>query len=227
MYRSTLTLIAIAVMATASGCATRGFVRNEVATMNGRLGAVETSADAAGTNAQRAYDLAKSGDDRARLAEYQAQVARDLALGNIRREEVRGETVLFAFDSAKLTDEAKATLDGVAAEVRANPNYMVLISGYTDATGTDDYNRGLAARRSSAVHMYLAEQLGSDFVRVAQIGFGEILPVADNGSSDGRRQNRRAEVSIVKPVPAGTAQQPPPAMTKDKPEEKPASDPVL
>lgn len=227
LYRSILTLMAVAVMAGISGCATRGFVRDEVAIMNGRLGTVESSAEAAGTDARRAYDLAKSGDDRARLAESQAQLAKDLALGNVRREQIRGETVLFAFDSASLTDEAKVTLDGVATEVRANANYMVLISGYTDATGSDDYNRNLAARRSSAVHMYLAEQLGSDFVRVAQIGFGEILPVADNSSSEGRRQNRRAEVSIVKPVPAGSAQQAPPTMTKDKTQETPASDPVL
>jgi outer membrane protein OmpA-like peptidoglycan-associated protein len=180
-----------AVAAGLSGCATRGFVRNEVRAVNQRVDGVSSSADMAMAEARSAQSLARTGDERAQQALRQASVARDIALGNVRREEVRKTTVQFAFDSAELTSEAKATLDGVAREVSANPNYMVLVSGYTDATGDAAYNVGLAQRRASAVNLYLAEQLGAEFVRVAFVGFGEVRPVADNGSSDGRRMNRR------------------------------------
>jgi outer membrane protein OmpA-like peptidoglycan-associated protein len=195
------TLIAMGVAAGLCGCATRGFVRNEVRGVNQRVDGVASSADMAMAEARAAHSLARTGDERAQQALRQASVARDIALGNVRREEVRKTTVQFAFDSATLTSEAKATLDGVAGEVSANPNYMVLVSGYTDATGEAAYNVGLAQRRASAVNLYLAEKLGADFVRVAFVGLGEVQPVADNGSRDGRRMNRRCEVAIVRPMP--------------------------
>ena len=185
-----------------AGCATKGFVRNEVRGVNERLDKTEMSAGQASNEARTAHDLARTGDERAREALRAADLAKDLALGNVRREEVRKSTVKFAFDSAALDRDSKTALDGVADEVKSHPNYMVLVSGYTDATGDAQYNVGLAQRRAAAVNLYLAEKLGADFVRVAQIGFGEILPVAENSTPEGRRMNRRCEVSIVKPVPA-------------------------
>lgn len=196
--------LAVAVVGS-SGCATRGFVRNEVRTVNGRVDNLETATGAASEEAQRAHALAKSGDTRAQQALRQAEVAREIALGNVKREEVRKDAVHFKFDSAALSDESRATLDRVADEVRANPNYMVLVSGYTDATGDVQYNVGLAQRRASAVNLHLAEKLGADFVRVAFIGFGEIQPVAENNTPEGRQMNRRAEVAIVRPVPVDEA----------------------
>ncbi len=193
--------LASAVSASA-GCATKGFVRNEVAALGGRVDKTEMSAGQASSEARTAHDLARSGDERAREALRAADLARDLALGNVRREEVRKATVNFAFNSASLTTDAKTTLDRIADEVKAHANYMVLVSGFTDATGDAQYNVGLAQRRAASVQLHLAERLGADFVRIAQIGFGEILPVAENSTSEGRRMNRRVEVSIVKPVPA-------------------------
>lgn len=191
---STIALLCAIVVGT--GCATRGFVRKEVA-------GARDEAYKAQTQASEARALAQSGKDEAARAGREAGVAQDLALGNVRREEVRKVTVQFAFNSAKLTDEACAALDGVAADVNENPNFMAIISGYTCSIGTDEYNKQLAARRADAVTHYLAEKLGPEFVRLAALGFGEIQPVSDNDTEDGRKMNRRVEVSVVRPVPAG------------------------
>jgi len=185
-----------------SGCASKGYVRKE---LRGEMTALEERLGNTERATTRAGDDARTAHERALDAAYQAQVAKDIALGLVRREEIRNLTVNFAFDSAELSPESRTMLDGVASDLKSNANYMALVSGYTDATGGDEYNRRLAERRASSVHRYLAEQLGHDFVRLATVGFGEILPVADNDSPEGRQQNRRAEISIVKPVPLSEA----------------------
>lgn len=185
-----------------SGCATKGFVRKEVGTVNSRVNNLESTTDQVGRNARDAHSLAKTGDERAQQAMAQAELAKEMALGHVRREEVRNAAVHFRFDSAVLNDEAHQTLDGVVEEVGTNPNYLVIISGFTDATGDEEYNLTLGQRRASAVNLYLAEKLGSEFIRLAYMGFGELNPASDNDTADGRRANRRVEVSIVRPVPA-------------------------
>jgi outer membrane protein OmpA-like peptidoglycan-associated protein len=180
------------------GCATRGFVRNEVGTLRQRVDQVESSADQAG-------NLARGSDQKAGQAMQEAQLARDMALGNVRREEVRTATVYFDFDEASLREDGRGELDSVVHDLQSHPNYVALISGYTDATGEDDYNVGLAQRRAGAVHRYLAEQLGKEFVRLVHIGFGEVQPAGDNETREGRQLNRRVEVLIVRPVAPETS----------------------
>jgi len=183
-----------------SGCATKGFVRQQIASSEARL---QPAAEEAAKAARDAQALARTSDERAQQALREVQMARELALGNVKREEVRAVVVNFAFDKTDLTIEMKSALDAVAADLAANVNYYALLCGYTDATGTDSYNVGLAERRAGAVQRYLGEKLGPDFARLSRIGYGNSSPVADNGTKEGRARNRRVEVSIVKPVPAG------------------------
>jgi len=193
------TLAVTAMVLGGSGCATKGFVRQEMASLEAKVQPATLQAQA---DARSAQTLAQSGDERARAAQREASMARDLALGNVKREEVRRVTVNFAFDSAAIPADARLSLDGLVADLTASVNYMALVTGYTDATGDEQYNVGLAQRRAAAVQLYLAQRLGSDFVRLATIGFGEVQPVADNESADGRARNRRTEIILVRPAPA-------------------------
>jgi outer membrane protein OmpA-like peptidoglycan-associated protein len=155
---------------------------------------------------------AESSDQRASHAALQAQLAQDIALGNVRREEVRRSTVYFDFDSAALSPEAQSELAGVAADLRAHVNYLAVLVGYTDSTGDDEYNAGLAQRRAAAVQRQLATDLGTEIVRVAYVGLGEIQPVAENETREGRKQNRRVEIVLVRPLPGtGNVENPPTA----------------
>ncbi len=132
-------------VAVLAGCATKGFVKQQIASSEAKL---MPATEQAASQARDAKTLAQSGDDRARQAQQEAQVARDLALGNVKREEVRKVTVNFAFDSTELPVDEQQVLDGVGADLQANVNYMALISGYTDAQGLDAYNVGLSQRRA-------------------------------------------------------------------------------
>jgi outer membrane protein OmpA-like peptidoglycan-associated protein len=84
-------------------------------------------------------------------------------------------TVNFAFNSAELTPEARKELDAVADALR-RPNTAsleIVISGHTDAVGTDEYNQKLSERRAEAARQYLVSQHGIDAKRLIAKGFGK------------------------------------------------------
>jgi outer membrane protein OmpA-like peptidoglycan-associated protein len=203
--RIALALVSAAIVTTVSGCASKGYVRKEVAALETRVANTERAVTRVEEETRSAHEIALD-------AAFQAQVAKGAALGNVRREEVRNTSVNFDFESDDLTPEAEGVLDGVVSDLQSNASYIALVTGYTDATGSDEYNRDLAQRRASSVQRYLGEKLGSDFVRVATIGYGETNPVADNDTREGRKQNRRAEISIAKAVPISEAE-----ITKEEP----------
>jgi outer membrane protein OmpA-like peptidoglycan-associated protein len=100
----------------------------------------------------------------------------------------------FDFDSATLKPEMESALDDVAARIAASKGAESLsIVGHTDSTGPEDYNQGLSERRAQAVADYLAGQ-GVDPARMTTSGMGESSPIADNGTREGRAQNRRVEI---------------------------------
>ena len=74
---------------------------------------------------------------------------------------------------------------------------MLELEGYTDATGTEQYNIGLSQRRAEAVERYLVSK-NLPLFRIAIVGLGKEKPVADNKTRDGRAQNRRVEVRVLK-----------------------------
>ena len=96
----------------------------------------------------------------------------------------------FAFDSATLTVDDKAQLDRAAAELKRLDWTSGVIEGHTDSIGPDAYNQKLSERRALAVRDYLAAQ-GIAEARMVPTGFGEVQPVADNKTAEGRAENRR------------------------------------
>ena len=80
--------------------------------------------------------------------------------------------------------------------LRERPKTYVVLSGYTDGTGSDEYNLGLARRRAESVQGYLAQNSGVEIGRIIAQWYGKNDPVASNDTDEGRRQNRRVE-SIV------------------------------
>ncbi|AUH33635.1 OmpA family protein [Paracoccus tegillarcae] len=110
--------------------------------------------------------------------------------------------VLFAFDSADLTDPARDTLAQIATMLVGNPGGTVQVVGHTDSKGSDDYNQRLSEQRAEAVAGFLAN---SDVAqsRLDPVGRGEAEPVAPNeidgaDNPDGRAQNRRVEFVLPK-----------------------------
>jgi OOP family OmpA-OmpF porin len=100
----------------------------------------------------------------------------------------------FDFDSAELKPKMKAELDTVVARIKGSKgNEMLQVVGHTDSTGPEAYNQGLSERRAQAAADYLASQ-GLSPSSMTVKGMGESVPVADNGTREGRAMNRRVEI---------------------------------
>lgn len=110
----------------------------------------------------------------------------------------RFQNVNFNTGSAALTPESMSEVDNLASILKAYPGVKVEIHGYTDNTGNADKNVDLSKMRAASVR---ARLIGQD-VAAGQIvdskGFGAENPIADNGTAEGRAQNRRIEVKLVK-----------------------------
>jgi len=105
--------------------------------------------------------------------------------------------VNFEHDSAKLTASSTVTLDEAIATLQRRSDIHVEVAAHTDSQGSDDYNMGLSERRAASVMEYLTSH-GVDAGRLTAKGYGESQPIADNKTKEGRAENRRVELRVMK-----------------------------
>jgi outer membrane protein OmpA-like peptidoglycan-associated protein len=130
---------------------------------------------------------------RTRLSEQLNKIlqTRDSARGLI----VSMSDVLFDTGKYTLKPGAREKLAKVAGILLAYPGLNIEVGGYTDNVGGDGMNQTLSENRASSVRDYLVQQ-GVATNSVSAKGFGNTLPVASNGNSAGRQQNRRVELLV-------------------------------
>jgi outer membrane protein OmpA-like peptidoglycan-associated protein len=144
--------------------------------------------------------------DRRREADARAtKAAADLAAFASVKQEVRGMvitlsgSVLFASAKSDLLPGARAKLNEVAdALSKQDPLSKIVVEGHTDSQGGASYNQDLSQHRAQSVLDYLVSR-GVSTDRVSAQGFGSTRSVADNGSPEGRANNRRVEI-VVQPM---------------------------
>jgi outer membrane protein OmpA-like peptidoglycan-associated protein len=102
----------------------------------------------------------------------------------------------FEFNSAELTPPARQTLNEVAASVAKQPELKIEIQGYTDSTGSADYNLHLSQKRAESVRAYLISK-GVNAAALTAKGFGKRNPIATNATTEGRAQNRRVAFQVT------------------------------
>jgi len=105
--------------------------------------------------------------------------------------------VNFDFDKSNIRADAADILDEAAHILRDQPDVRVSVDGHTDARGTDEYNQKLSERRARAVLERLV-RLGVGSSRLEPQGYGESRPVASDETEEGRAQNRRVELNVVR-----------------------------
>ena len=107
-------------------------------------------------------------------------------------------TVLFRVASSRLSEEAKAELDTVAATALTLRGYVLEVTGYASSDGSARANKRLSERRAKAVIEYLVDNHDIPLRRISTTyGYGENKAIADNSTLEGRRQNRRVEVKVL------------------------------
>ncbi|WP_238429591.1 OmpA family protein [Frankia nepalensis] len=109
-----------------------------------------------------------------------------------------GHPVTFAPGSAALSAADRASLDGVAAALRAGAP-PALVAGHADSTGPVAFNQTLSLRRAEAAVAYLVSK-GVPPTSLRAVGFGSSRPAADNATAGGRATNRRVEITFDSPA---------------------------
>ncbi|MEE1807114.1 OmpA family protein [Streptomyces sp. BE133] len=103
--------------------------------------------------------------------------------------------VLFGKDSAKLSSAANSRIAAIVAEIKKQNATKVRVFGFTDNLGSSAHGDVLSKQRANAVQAVLVKDLGST-VTFEIRGYGEQYPIADNSTEEGRKKNRRVEVSF-------------------------------
>jgi outer membrane protein OmpA-like peptidoglycan-associated protein len=218
--------VVLALLATTlvAGCATKNYVRQNVQPVQAKVDQVADQTNKQGAQlSQTQQDVAKNTtaisavDEKATGADRRAGEAMTSAnqanqksdrnsqeisqlrgvIANIDDYKVATQaTVLFAFNAATLTKDDKAQLDTLASQTSQHKRFFVAVEGYTDQTGSANYNLELSKRRADAVVQYLAGERSVPFYEIRTIGLGE-QQLADPGKTrDARAKNRRVEVKI-------------------------------
>jgi outer membrane protein OmpA-like peptidoglycan-associated protein len=171
---------------------------NSQATSANALSAAQADAEQSRLAAQQAQINAQQAETdkaamRAKLSEQLNSIlqTRDSARGLI----VSMSDVLFDTGRFSLKPGAREKLAKVAGILLAYPGLNIEVGGYTDNVGGDAMNQTLSENRAGSVRDYLVQQ-GVSTNSVSSRGFGNSLPVASNGNSSGRQQNRRVELLV-------------------------------
>lgn len=135
-------------------------------------------------------------------ADDAVKIARDsrLVSGRLADELMLDESmVLYGYEQPELTASGRTALDGLIAQIKPRlPHVFIEIVGYTDNLSLDSQNRRIALERAESVRRYLHETGGIPLDRMSTISYGDLKPVASNATLEGRGQNRRVWVRVLK-----------------------------
>jgi outer membrane protein OmpA-like peptidoglycan-associated protein len=137
--------------------------------------------------------------DRAIASNAAATEALRGRVGDIDQYDIKGTTnVYFDTGKAALSDKAEGDLCAAAEQAKGVDNALLLVVGYADATGSEDFNQTLSERRTARVVNYLQQKCGwAPYRMLTPTGMSEADPAADNSTPEGRAQNRRVAVNIM------------------------------
>jgi len=173
------------------GCATKDFVREQVAAEDTKVQATQGQVNQHETHLGQLDQATKDALDR-------ATAAGKLAEGKFLYSMVLSDdSVKFPVDSSKLSSEAQQRLTDFADKLKNdNRNVYLEIQGHTDSRGTDNANSRLGEQRAEAVRLFM-NQHGVPLNRMATISYGKQDPVANNKTKSGRAQNRRVVLIVM------------------------------
>jgi len=154
---------------------------------------------------QQAQLQAQQAEQAREAAERQVQETRERLTQQLNqvlqtRQTARGlivnmNDVLFDTGKASLKPGARVRLAKVAGIIEAYPDLKLEIDGYTDSTGSPDFNRELSQQRADSVRSFLTSQ-GVPEDNIVTRGFGDDDPIASNETASGRQLNRRVELVV-------------------------------
>ena len=143
--------------------------------------------------------MIRNGTDQRFAEQTAATEALRSRVGDIDNYNIKGTTNVY-FDTGKavLSPQAKTELCATATTAEGTNNALMLVVGYTDSVGSDEYNQLLSERRASAVINYLQQVCHwKPYRMMTPTGMAKADPLASNDTPEGKAQNRRVSVNIL------------------------------
>jgi OOP family OmpA-OmpF porin len=173
------------------------------ANINGVDEKAQSGISAAKEQAMTAQNAAQSAMNKAKdasaLAHQDSEEIRSLRqqVSNLDDyKQVADLTIPFAFNKYTLTPKDREDLDNMVANASKNKRYFIAVEGFTDRTGSRQYNEVLSRKRADAVTAYLVAKHDIPIYRIHMIGLGEEKPVDDGHTRAARAKNRRVEIKV-------------------------------
>lgn len=147
----------------------------------------------------RTASMIRTGTDQRFAEQTAATEALRGRVGDIDQYNVKGTTnVNFDTGKAVLSAQAQSDLCAAASQAQGMDNALLLVVGYTDSTGSQEFNQELSEKRASRVVNYLQQACGwKPYRMLTPTGMAEADPAADNSTPEGKAQNRRVAVNIL------------------------------
>ncbi|MGA2580101.1 MAG: OmpA family protein [Bryobacteraceae bacterium] len=160
------------------------------------ISAAKEQAMTAQNSAQNAMNKANSASDLASKDSEEIKSLRQQVSNLDDYKQVADLTVPFAFNKYTLTPKDREDLDTMVAAASKNKRYFIAVEGFTDRTGSRQYNEALSRKRADAVTEYLVAQHDIPIYRIHMIGLGEEKPLDDGHTRAARAKNRRVEIKV-------------------------------
>jgi peptidoglycan-associated lipoprotein len=224
-------LIALPVLFLQGCLATQDWVREQLTPTESRVGTLEGQLKQMSTQLSATENRLASAEGR--ISQVDAKVDEvsnkaDKALNSVANLRLERKLILdlkdgafYASNSTVLTAAGKHNIDVFLSDVKTdfaeNSNVVLVVAGFTDNTGTPEYNYELGLLRAKGIMKYLTLEKNVNPARVSSVSYGATAPVGDNSTAQGREQNRRVEIRVytesITTAAATTAAQPPAAPT--------------
>jgi outer membrane protein OmpA-like peptidoglycan-associated protein len=218
--------VAVLALGGSTACATKKFVRTSVSEVNDKVDslgrsveetqertrrnegritevdqkaqAAQSSADKANVAASDAHKAANAAGDSASAANNKVETLNKTVNRLVYEVVLSEDEGNFKFNNIDLPDEAKARLDELISQMKADPKGAFFeIEGHTDNVGPIEVNERIGLERAEAVKRYLYEHHQIPLHKINVISYGEAKPVAENKTKEGRAQNRRVVVRVL------------------------------
>jgi outer membrane protein OmpA-like peptidoglycan-associated protein len=167
------------------------------------ISAAQERAATADQHAGEAMNKANTADQKAGVADQKADQANQAVaslrtvVANIDDYKLQTSTAVpFKFNGYTLTNDAKQELDKLVDDVKADKRFFIAVEGYTDSTGSRQYNEELSRKRADSVVNYLVAKHDIPIYRIHTIGLGKEKPVDEGHNRAARAKNRRVEVKV-------------------------------
>jgi outer membrane protein OmpA-like peptidoglycan-associated protein len=218
--------VAVLALGGSTACATKKFVRTSVGEVNDKVDSLGRSVEETQERTRRNEGRIQEVDQKAQAAQSSADKANTAAGDAARAASAAGdsasaannkvetlnktvnrlvyEVVLsedegnFKFNNVDLPDEAKARLDDLISQMKADPKGAFFeIEGHTDNVGPSEVNERIGLERAEAVKRYLYEHHQIPLHKMNVISYGEAKPIGENKTKEGRAQNRRVVIRVL------------------------------